>query len=177
MEQVIEALLFFGKADFELHLLGKVSKEIEHFFMQTLKGKNLNIKFHEPISPQDLVPFASHFDIGLATELSQPMNRDICLTNKVFTYIQSGLAIIASKTSAQSSLFGQYPNMGMMVEILNTQSIVLALKSYLGDKDLLNSHKTNALLHADKELNWESEESIFLSVIEKTLNDEALKNP
>lgn len=45
----------------------------------------------------------SYFDVGLASEdITTDKNRDVCLTNKICAYYQSGLYIIASATTEQS---------------------------------------------------------------------------
>lgn len=170
LENVIAALLQFKKEFFELHLLGKLNNVDKKYFVEQLNGKALSIHFHEPVAPSELVDFASQFDLGLATELSFPKNRDICLTNKIFTYVQAGLAIVASNTSAQNDFMQKYPNMGFIFDLKNIQSLVSILNQYVEDQTLIKQQQLQAIMYAQETLNWEYEEPLLISTVEKALN-------
>jgi glycosyltransferase involved in cell wall biosynthesis len=101
----------------------------------------------------------------LATEIGIPKNRDLCLTNKIFTYIHSGLAIVASDTSAQKQLLQEFDEMGMIYERNNISTLQNIFKTYLTDKNLLIKHKIQAKNYAVESLNWENEKYKFLQVI------------
>lgn len=170
LEGVIAALLQLKKEFFELHLLGKLSSGDREYFLDQLNGKDINIYFYEPVAPSELIDFASQFDIGLATELSFPKNRDICLTNKIFTYVQAGLAIVASNTSGQNNFMKEYPNMGFIFDLKNFQSLVSILNQYGENQALINQQQLQAIMYAQETLNWEYEEPLFISTVEKALN-------
>jgi len=157
----------------ELHLLGSCTEEVKISFANLAKTEGLYnaLFYHEPIPADDIFSFATKFDIGLATELSIPFNRNICLTNKIFTYIQSGLAIIASDTNAQTLLMEKYPNMGMIYKKNDPKSLSQIIKNYLDDRELLPVHQKQAYKYATEVLNWELESKKFLSIVEQTLNN------
>ncbi|WP_316824784.1 hypothetical protein [Pedobacter miscanthi] len=171
LEQIISSLAY--QDNIELHLLGYSEVSTQQYFNQLAKKnfyKSENIFYYNPIPPDEIIKLASQFDIGLATETGVPLNRDICLTNKIFTYIQSGLSLIVSDTTAQKQLLEEYPDMGMVYKKNNPDSLAQVLQAYINDQALLLKHQQQAYQYAEKILNWEVEKEKFLSVIKKTLD-------
>ncbi|WP_343523812.1 hypothetical protein [Pedobacter sp.] len=170
LEQVIEAMSLCKQYPIELHLLGACRAATKSYFNNTADRYGLQAKlifYHPPIPEKEIFTFAQQFDIGLATETSLPKNRDICLTNKIFTYVQIGLATIASNTTAQRQLMEKYPDMGSIFE--STATLVKLLENYASDKKWLKTQQKKALLYARTELNWEKEQEKFLSIIRQTI--------
>ncbi len=97
-----------AKVPFELHLRGRPADGyLEHLHkLQSAVAPSLKIVHHPPAPPDAMVDVAREFDIGLATELPSPMNHAICLSNKLFTYVAAGLAIVCSDTPAQREFAG-----------------------------------------------------------------------
>lgn len=166
IENVLEALRKLKNDTFELHLLGQCDKE---FKQELCKRSNL-IYFHEPVNPNELTQFASQFDIGIAAENASPYNRNICLTNKIFTYMQAGLAIIASNTTAQKILIDQHPTIGKIYENENLPSLTTALQHYSQNRGDLMSAQNASLELAHKKYNWEQESTTFLGAVQNALN-------
>ncbi len=164
----ISALKMINNQGIELHLLGYADMETKQQ-LATLAGDSFKLVFHDPIAPDEIIRFASAFDIGLAMEDSIPYNRDICLTNKIFTYMQAGLTIIASDTTAQKGLMGEYPETGKVYENRNVQSLAQAIAYYAANRDELYAAKKASYNTARSKLNWESESEKFLALVNKTL--------
>lgn len=172
IEDIIKAI---GKIEerVEFHLLGDCSAETKSFFTQIATEEGLSndqIIFYEPILPEDIFSFATKFDIGMATETGFPLNRDICLTNKIFTYIQSGIAVIASDTQAQSLFMQQYPQTGKIYDKGNLDSLVISIKHYIENPGLLLRTKQENYQLGQAELNWETESKKFIKIVTDTLN-------
>ena len=166
IEGVLDVLSGLKERAFELHLLGHLPTESQQIFG---KYNATPIYFHEPVSPDEIIPFASQFDIGLATEEKTPLNRDICLTNKIFTYIQAGLAVVASDTIAQQQLLNEYPGIGKIYQKGNTKTLADILASYHQNREDLFETRKSALQLAHEKLNWETEKEKFLSIIQEIL--------
>ncbi|HVW15742.1 MAG TPA: hypothetical protein VHB54_18065 [Mucilaginibacter sp.] len=164
LENIVSALQNLPEYPFELHLLGYLQAN----FLPP--EQNLNIYFHEPVPPAEIPLLASRFDIGIAAENSIPFNRDICLTNKIFTYMQAGLAIVASDTSAQSQLMATHPGAGSVYKKNDPASLGDILLEYHRDREkLLNARKASFNL-ARQTMNWDTEKNKFLGIIEKVLD-------
>jgi glycosyltransferase involved in cell wall biosynthesis len=171
LEETINALDLLKEYPFELHLLGYIPKKKETSFADSfIKTSRANIFFHDPIPPDQIIAFASQFDIGLAVETGKPLNRDLCLTNKIFTYLQAGLAVVASDTSAQKDLLNQYPGTGKIYQKGNHQSLADALVYYHQRRKELFEARKAALTIAQEQLNWENESRKFLNLVDQTLN-------
>lgn len=166
LEDILAAINLLNDLSLELHLLGHCSKG----YKEDLSNRSNAVYFHEPVPSDQLVHFASQFDIGIAAEKTTPYNRDICLTNKIFTYMQAGLAIIGSNTIAQQSLLNQHPAIGMTYENRNLRSLVTALRHYLQHRDQLTLARHAALKLAREKYNWEQESLIFLETVSKLLH-------
>jgi glycosyltransferase involved in cell wall biosynthesis len=164
----IKALQLIDKPDIELHLLGYASDSIKQQ-LSDAAGSKVALFFHEPIPSDEIIAFASQFDIGLAMEAGVPFNRDICLTNKIFTCVQAGLAIIASDTSAQSQLLNKYPGIGSIYQKGNIQSLADAISYYNQNRAQLLSSRAKSSAIAKEELNWEHESQKFLSLIKNII--------
>ena len=59
---------------------------------------------HEPASPDAMIDLARGHDIGLAFEPSTPLNKRLCLSNKTFTYMLAGAAVVMSDTPGTHDL-------------------------------------------------------------------------
>jgi glycosyltransferase involved in cell wall biosynthesis len=171
IEEVVLAIADLPEHNFELNLLGELTANDHEYFCRFFKKNNINkklVKFHQPIVDSEIIGFASKYDIGLATETGRPFNRDICLTNKIFTYNQAGLAILATDTTAQKDLLSRYPNMGLIYKRNDLEDLKHKLLCYL-DVDILENNKNQSYHYGQNMLNWETESRKFLAIIRKTL--------
>jgi glycosyltransferase involved in cell wall biosynthesis len=170
LETVIKAICLLKAHPIELHLLGQYDEKAaltwSNILLENGLEKNI-IHYHQPIKPDDIYQFAAQFDVGLATEISYPKNRDICLTNKIFTYLQSGLAVIASDTTAQQWLLEQEERFGFIFKKNEEEDLASILANYITDRDLLINHKTIAYQLGFERLNWEMEAPKFLDLIQQ----------
>jgi glycosyltransferase involved in cell wall biosynthesis len=172
LEDIIKAMGLRPELEIELHMLGQVSSDYKKELQALAKTSSVDkrhLVFHDPINPAQLIEFGSRFDIGLATETGIPYNREICLTNKIFSYIQSGLAVLASNTLAQQQLLGQYPTFGTIYQKGNIAQISSILKRYHSDRSLLVKHRQAALKLGRNELNWKNISKQLVSFIESHL--------
>ena len=169
IESILSALSLLNRSDFELHLLGNQSQGDEDFISK-ITGSGITVKLHNPIPSDDIISFASQFDIGLALENQSPYNRDICLTNKIFTYMQAGLAVVASDTLAQRSFIADNPTIGKVYPNGDEQALADILLSFQQDRTNLEACKSEALRLAQTQYNWETESLKFLAVVKQTLN-------
>lgn len=63
--------------------------------------------FLPPAAPDEMVRLAAGAHLGLSLEQSRPVNRDLCLTNKIFTYLLAGVPVALTPTTAQRELAPQ----------------------------------------------------------------------
>lgn len=168
LEDAIEAISLLNNENINLTLLGNIDEIDKTYFISLSKKLNLSenqLNFIKPISPDKIFELANTYDIGLALEQSIPLNRNICLTNKIFTYLTAGLAIIASNTAAQKHFLMENPDVGKTYDAGNIQQLKAIISDISHHRDLLNRYKNNALHLAKTTYNWELESEKFLNLI------------
>jgi len=170
LETVIKAIAL-SKQKIQLHLFGQLAEGYQQQLLQiaqTVAVVDSQIFVYTPIAANKLFNAAAQFDIGLASEEAEfCLNRNISLTNKIFTYLQSGLAIAASNTIAQSTFVQQYPKTGKIYN--GAQELSVILTAYNQNRELLYQTKKEAFEIGQTQLNWENESKKFLNVIDNIL--------
>jgi len=169
LEDIFNALAQLDNDQIELHLLGDLPPSSKGYLADTAAGVQ-GLHIHSPVAPDELFEFASKFDIGLALETDYCLNRDIALTNKIFTYMQAGLSIIASNTSAQKQLMENHPGAGKVYEKRNVAMLAEMVKNYFDDRTQLLHTKKESRATACSELNWERESQVFLKTVNKFID-------
>lgn len=148
---------FFKGADsfrdaIEITLIG--NSRIQ-FYDAEIKHRNY-IKVHEPMMQSDLHQYLSNFDVGLAIEdINADENRNLCLTNKIWSYLQAGLYILASNTDAQKDFVSFHYSSARLCDLTN-QSIIENINYLLKNIHILRAEKNNRIITA-KQFCWEKE--------------------
>ena len=163
LEVLMEALKILKNESIHLTLAGSCNKDFKTFINENYAELNINIQFVGVIQPEILPAFASQFDVGMAIELTEPFNRDICLTNKIFTYLLAGNAIILSDTLMQSSFNEQYL-IGVTYQATQAKDLAEKIRFYLINKNL-NKQKLYNYELAKNRFNWEQESKKILEII------------
>jgi glycosyltransferase involved in cell wall biosynthesis len=172
LELLINALSKLNPGTFELHLLGELKLE----FLKQLasySGRNwqdLNVTIHVPVNPDRLFIYLSAFDIGIAAEPAFCINNNVALSNKLFSYIQCGLALLLSDTIAQSGLLTEYPRIGKMYKRDSIEDLTAAIQYFIDHPDDLEHIKKHNYQLGQEMLNWEQEQKKFLHHIAQVLN-------
>lgn len=92
------------EGNWELHLRGNL-KGYEDWLEEVCpKGVRQRLTVHGLVENEELLSRIAEHDIGYAGELKEPPSRDLTITNKVFQYLQSGLAVVASDTAGQKEV-------------------------------------------------------------------------
>lgn len=165
LEVVIDALKYLNNLDIHLTLAGRYDDEMKAHIEEHGSSFIGSIHIAGIINPDALPAFAAKFDVGLAAELKTPLNRDICLTNKIFTYITAGKCIIASDTSAQKDFMKRY-EVGLLYRSSDATDLAAKIYKLYNDRALLEQYKINSKLLGETLMNWETESQKLLKVIE-----------
>lgn len=64
-------------------------------------GVRRKLTVHGLVGNEELLSRIAEHDIGYAGELAEPPSRNLTITNKLFQYLQAGLAVVASDTKGQ----------------------------------------------------------------------------
>ena len=153
----------------ECTIVGDATGKVKQALMDMLKNPNHSIHFKQPCTEKQLMTMASSHHIGLALEPGFSKNNNIALSNKLFTYLLAGNAVILSATEAQQFFFQQYPSIGWLYEVGNVQAFGNILRECNSDKGLLEEKRKNAWQLAADELNWENESVKFTGLVQTAL--------
>ncbi len=173
LQDVLSAIKILEYERIELHLLGFLADQTKNQLDKMVDNlqfeKKPEIVFYQQINPEQLPIFAAQFDIGLALEPGFCLNNDVALSNKIFTYLQAGLAVAASDTTAQKQFILENPELGFCYEKGNAPQLASILKRFVEEPELLLKTKQASFNASRKNLNWETESKKFLKVVEDTL--------
>lgn len=165
LQDIIQAINLVEDSVIELTILGKADQQIILQLKNLLKKNQHKIIWHSNVNENELFYLATQFDVGLALEPSFSINNNIALSNKIFTYITVGLAVVVSNTQAQEQFIDENEGIGFKYNIGNFEQLSDILKLYINNPKLLNEHKKNALLLANTKYNWELEEQKLIQLI------------
>jgi glycosyltransferase involved in cell wall biosynthesis len=174
LESLIAAIALTKIEKIELTLLGNCTEEIRSFFLGFATSKGLNggqLIFKDVCSTKEIFITASQHHIGICSENQKTVNRDLCLTNKIFTYLASQNAIILTSTKAQTEFSLEFPNVGFVYGVDDSGQLKEVLLNYYYNRNLLNSHRKNAYQLAREKLNWEVESNKLVDFYSNALNN------
>lgn len=146
-------------------LLGNCSADVKDKMVKLVEevcfDKN-NLIFQSVVHEAQIPIIASSHHLGLCTEDPMTLNRQICLTNKIFTYMQGKNALLISDTKAQRRFLEKHIGIGQLIDLYNIDEIVKCLQEYQDNRKLLDEHRFESLRLANERYNWEKESEKLL---------------
>ena len=157
----------------ELHLRGKALQQ----YISSLRNlaarcaPKLNIIQHEPVAAQHMIDTCSGMDVGLALEQMEPFGRAVCLTNKAFTYILGGLAVVFTDTPGQRALARDLGEAAWSYAPGDVARFAAGLSLWAEDREKLMSARKAAWDAACRRWHWghSEEEGALLRAVEAVL--------
>jgi glycosyltransferase involved in cell wall biosynthesis len=123
-----------------------------------------------PLGPAaDMMKLAAPYDLGLSLEQNTPLNRDLCLTNKIFTYLLAGLPVALTPTRAQTALAATLGQAALLLDPTDPAATARRLDALLGSPATLTRARLHALSLGRETYNWEREQHVLLSTIHQAL--------
>jgi glycosyltransferase involved in cell wall biosynthesis len=153
---------------FEIHLRGSLCSEK---YRERLKAKCVGtglwakVFLHEPILAERLIADANQFDVGLALESDISVNRNICVTNKVFSYLMSRLLIIGTDTEGQKEIFTYFPLASRLCRMNDAEDLAEAMRRVIQHPEHLTEGKKAAARAAAGQFCWDLESAKLLSYL------------
>lgn len=155
--------------DFEIHLRGSrggYTAWLESVVPEALRSR---VFIHELVSNDDLPERIAEHDIGFAGETTSIRSRDLTATNKIFQYLQSGLAVVASDTAGQKEVAARAPDAVMLWPAGKVPELRAALAGLLHDDQRLQSVKAAARDLAPS-LGWSGESARLVASVRCALH-------
>ncbi|MEM1440968.1 MAG: glycosyltransferase [Verrucomicrobiota bacterium] len=139
----------------ELHIRGNKRSYTDWFeetFQDLPEGR---VILHSTVPNEELSHASSLYDVGLALENFRIRNRDLTATNKIFEYLRSGLAVIATDTSGQLEVMERCREAGVIVRCNEHEELVTALQHFIDNREALASAQRAALKAATTTWAWD----------------------
>lgn len=126
------------RGSWELHLRA----DDPHGFLQYLVGRlppslQPQVHLHPTVTNAHLAARIAQHDVGLALEPASSPNNDLTVSNKLFQYLQAGLAVAASDTTGHREVLGQIAGNDMLFPIGDASALARLLDRYLSDRSAL----------------------------------------
>jgi glycosyltransferase involved in cell wall biosynthesis len=169
LESIVRALGLLSDCEIELHLRGQLQSGFQNRLFRFANNCGLNaekIVFHNPAPPDQMVRLSSQYDIGVALEPRDGLNGELCISNKLFTYLIAGNAIIATDTVGQKSIVDSLGSAGFCFAEADVVGMASQLKHWYTNRESLEHSRKDAWHWATVLFNWDLEKQKFLAVIE-----------
>jgi glycosyltransferase involved in cell wall biosynthesis len=174
LETILHAISKLPPNSVTITLLGYANEDIKNYFFNITRNLGISKRqliFIGSVPENEIFKIASLHHIGIASEIKQTKNRDLCLTNKIFVYLMSGCSLLMSDTGAQYNFWSNNKLVGSIYNQDNIDELAHILLNYIEQPDILKSQRLSALSAANSKYNWESEQSKILFLLDKILHN------
>lgn len=165
-----------------IRALGQVSGEVELHIrgvMDTAVCETLDglaraagcadrVFYHSAVAPDELLSRAMEHDAGLCLEQPQTLNRDMCVTNKLFLYLLAGLALAATDTQGQREAAAAFPDAVFFFRPGDVPGLADIMQRLVSDPAALSRARDAALRAAETRWNWERESASLVACVDRT---------
>lgn len=129
------------------------------------------LHFLDPASPFELERLGSQYDLGFCGEKGITVSRDIALTNKLFSYLLSGLPVIASNIAAHRDIQPQIGDAMVNFDMRDPGALAAAIDGYLMNPTRLAAARERAWRLGRDRFNWETEQEALMKVLGRSVRD------
>jgi glycosyltransferase involved in cell wall biosynthesis len=154
--------------DFEIHLRGESEKY--RTWLDGLLDDRLRGRLHlHPLAPNDeLLSRIAEHDVGFAGEQTEPLSRNLTITNKFFQYLQGGLAVVASATAGQKEGAREATGAVTLYEPGDVDGLRDTLQRLINKRDKLHAMRS-AAWEAGARLCWENEAPKLVESVDEAI--------
>lgn len=177
LETALEAVAL-AETKPHLHLRGKPAAGY-HDRLSSLAanlGVHNRLHFHDPVPPPELEREGGMFDVAYVGETGETANRSICLTNKLFSALTSGLPIVASGVPAHEDIASRLDGAMSLFELGDAQGLAAQLDRLLCNPAALAAARARAWSLGQSTFSWETEAPYLVECVLNALST-ALPNP
>lgn len=169
LQEFMSSLTLIPEIPLEISILGISTAEKRVELNAYIKSQNHNISFFSNVPEPEMLEFLAQHEIGLCLEKPTPENRNICRTNKLYTYPLAGCYMLISRTDGQIQFLHEWPDTGRLIDIEAPVTIAEALKWAYNHRSELLECRIRSWELARSELNWEVESSKLIHLVQSIL--------
>ena len=137
----------------QLHLRGSIT-DVYREHLEQKCPQHVNLYIHDLVHKSELISRIKEHDIGIAFEDDTPENKDLTISNKIFHYLQSGIAILATRTKGQAEIHERCPQAVALVD-RDARKISKKLESILEQAQTIQLMKEASLSGGEHPFSYE----------------------
>lgn len=173
LQDVVRAMGELKDCNLELHLRGRWAEGFEtelRGLAASLELPRERIQAQPPAPPSDMVRLAAACDVGLALERLDTYNHDICISNKLFTYLLAGNAVAATATAGQQPIMQTIGEAGFSYQPGDIRALASGLRRWSEGRNILHQARRRSWDWGTSRFNWDTEKKTFLQIVEQALS-------
>ena len=159
------------RGNWRLELRANASDEAKAWVRGSVPGALMDrVDLRPPVPPDELSEAVAANDIGLALEMPDCRNKDLTASNKIFEYLQSGLAVVASDTAGQREVLENVPGAGEFYPSGAPAELATRLNRWIGAPAGLPELRRRVHAEANARFAWETQRPVLLAGVERALS-------
>jgi len=123
-----------------------------------------------PCAPEEIVRSCAGYHFGLSLERSEPENRDLCLTNKLFAYLLAGTPVILSATRAHKQLAPELGRSALIIDFRQADEAAKILDDHCSKMTAEHQRHDDAWEKGRSWFCWEQQEGKLRESVETALS-------
>ena len=162
IEKMIQSLVYLPNC--HLVLMGYGTEKYRKRLLALVQrgGMESRVSFFGPVPPDEVVMYATGADLGVAPIENSCLSYYYCSPNKVFEYINAGLAVVASDFPELRRVIYKH-NIGCTFDPNDPHDIARAVMYVFEDAERWHRMKQNTFA-ASQSYNWENESEKLLNL-------------
>lgn len=170
LEEIILAIARM-KTPAVLHARGYVSEAYRTglLALAARSGVRHPPRFLPLADPAEMVRLSAAAHAGLCAEKPTVPNHELCLANKIFTYLLAGTPVLLSPTRAHVSIAPQLGDAARVIPLQEPSKAAAVLDELLGSSQALTSARSTAWAVARSRYCWDVEKHVVLKQVSEAL--------
>ena len=173
LETAVEAIAR-AQSQPHLYLRGMIGQEYEGQLREIAKKNGVADRLHllDSVAPANLERLGAMFDVGLIAEVDLTKNRQIALTNKLFSYVLGGVPCLATDIPSHSRLAKEFGPAMRLFPVGDADALAAAIDEFLLAPGRLASARAHAWRLGQDRFNWDHEQAKLLCCVDAALGAE-----
>lgn len=168
VDQILKA--FNATSNDNVHLIFLGNKELPNWLTSQVNISAVENRIHciPPVHPLDVIDIAAQADLGIHAIRGESLSHKYCLPNKLFEYIQSGLALLVTNLPEMEKIINEY-EIGSTFKDGDIDDLINKLEYLIKNRQLIKKYKENSI-KLSTIMDWSTEELKLLSLYEEVEN-------
>lgn len=118
-----------------------------------------------PAPPDELERLAAFYDIGLVSETGETTARQVCLTNKLFSFLLAGIPTLMSDTPAHKAFAAEAGLQGQIYRSGDAQGLAMLIDDFFHRPERLAVARMKAWTLAQERYNWDQDRGVIQRIV------------